>query len=182
KPQHSITWGLAMSWDLSENLSQEIARASLLDQLTPEQIDQLYPPYPVGFPIIVSPGQDESRVFLAQTKHPPLPKSAAKAMTATLENLSALDSLFGSSGEHSIGSNNWAISGSRTATGKPILCNDPHLGIQLPSIWYEVGLHCNQIKPDCGFDVTGFSFPGVTGIIISPNRRIAWGFTNVAQA
>ncbi|HET6266491.1 MAG TPA: penicillin acylase family protein [Acidobacteriota bacterium] len=179
KPQHSITWGLAMSWDLSENLSQEIARASLLDQLTPEQIDQLYPPYPVGFPIIVSPGQDESRVFLAQSKHPPLPKSAAKAMTATLENLSALDSLFGSSGEHSIGSNNWAISGSRTATGKPILCNDPHLGIQLPSIWYEVGLHCNQIKPDCGFDVTGFSFPGVPGIIIGHNRRIAWGFTNV---
>src|SRR5262249_31094399 len=57
-PQHSIRGGLAMWWDRSKTLSEEFARASLLDQLTPEQIAQLSPPYPVGFPIIVSPGQD----------------------------------------------------------------------------------------------------------------------------
>ena len=95
KPQNSITWGLAMSWDLSENLSEEIARASLLDHLTPEQIDQLFPPYPPGFPIIVGPGQDESRVFLAQSKRPPLPKNAAGAMSAAIQNLRTLGPLFG---------------------------------------------------------------------------------------
>ena len=105
-------------------------------------------------------------------------QNAAGAMSAAIQNLRRWVSLFRSFRTlHRI--QHWVISGSRTATGKPILCNDPHLGIELPSVWYEVGLHCNQIRPDCGFDVTGFSFPGVPGIIIGHNKHIAWGFTNV---
>ncbi|MEO1627596.1 MAG: penicillin acylase family protein [Bacteroidota bacterium] len=76
---------------------------------------------------------------------------------------------------NSIGSNNWAVSGQKTASGKPILCNDPHLILTLPSIWFEVQLHL----PD--FNVYGVSLPGFPGVTIGFNEYIAWGMTNVGH-
>lgn len=73
------------------------------------------------------------------------------------------------------GSNNWAVSGSRTRSGNPILCNDPHLSLNLPSIWYAVQL----TGPDQ--NVYGVSLPGAPGIIIGFNERISWGVTNAAR-
>ncbi len=70
------------------------------------------------------------------------------------------------------GSNNWAVSGSKTKSGAPILCNDPHLGLNLPSLWYEV-----QISTP-GFNAYGVSFPGAPGVIIGFNDSCAFGFTN----
>ncbi|MEO8568794.1 MAG: penicillin acylase family protein [Ginsengibacter sp.] len=70
------------------------------------------------------------------------------------------------------GSNNWAISGSKTKSGYPILCNDPHLGLNLPSLWYEM-----QISTPT-FNVYGVSFPGAPAIIIGFNDSCAFGFTN----
>jgi penicillin amidase len=61
----------------------------------------------------------------------------------------------------------------------PLLANDPHLGIQMPSIWYQVGLHCKPQNEACSYNVAGFSFAGVPGVIIGHNDRVAWGFTNV---
>jgi penicillin amidase len=78
-----------------------------------------------------------------------------------------------------IGSNSWAVSGALTDTGTPLLANDPHLSIQMPSIWFQIGLHCLKKTADCPFEVAGFSFAGVPGVIIGHNDRIAWGFTNV---
>ena len=74
-----------------------------------------------------------------------------------------------------IGSNNWAVAGSRTASGQPILCGDPHLGLTLPSIWYEVQLH----TPD--YNVYGVSLPGVPCVIIGFNEYVAWSPTNVGH-
>ena len=71
------------------------------------------------------------------------------------------------------GSNAWAISGQHTASGKPILANDPHLEFSLPSTWYQVHLQAP------GLDVTGVSLPGVPAVIIGHNQRIAWGVTNL---
>ncbi len=71
------------------------------------------------------------------------------------------------------GSNAWAISGQRTASGKPILANDPHLAFTFPSTWYQVHLQAD------GLDVAGVSLPGVPAVIIGHNRRIAWGVTNL---
>lgn len=71
-----------------------------------------------------------------------------------------------------IGSNNWAVSGTRTASGHPILANDPHLGLSLPSLWYEIQL----VNPSV--NVYGVSLPGGPGVVIGFNRHIAWGFTN----
>lgn len=71
------------------------------------------------------------------------------------------------------------LAGSRTATGKPILANDPHLAPQLPSVWYQVGLHCRPVRPACPFDVAGFGFSGMPGVIIGHNAHIAWGLTDL---
>ena len=60
----------------------------------------------------------------------------------------------------------------------PLLANDPHLGIQMPSIWYQVGLHCRPVSAACPYEVSGYSFAGVPGVIIGHNQDIAWGFTN----
>ena len=71
------------------------------------------------------------------------------------------------------GSNNWAVNGTKTASGYPILCGDPHLGLNLPSIWYQMQL----ISPDC--NATGVTLPGVPTVIIGFNDHIAWSETNV---
>jgi len=73
------------------------------------------------------------------------------------------------------GSNNWAVSGDLTSTGYPILCNDPHLGLSLPSIWYEAQLSAPDIN------VYGVTFPGIPTVIIGFNEHISWGFTNAGS-
>lgn len=74
-----------------------------------------------------------------------------------------------------IGSNNWAVSGRKTKSGAPILCGDPHLGLTMPSIWYEI----HMTTPD--HSVYGASLPGIHGVIIGFNDSIAWSVTNVGR-
>ena len=71
------------------------------------------------------------------------------------------------------GSNAWAIAGSHTASGKPLLCNDMHLEYSIPGIWYMVHLKAP------GLDVAGVSLPGAPGVTVGHNQRIAWGITNL---
>ncbi len=73
-----------------------------------------------------------------------------------------------------LGSNNWAVSGQKSATGAPLLANDPHLTLRSPSPWYQVHLSTTDGK----YDITGFSFPGAPGVITGHNKEIAWGVTN----
>jgi penicillin amidase len=75
----------------------------------------------------------------------------------------------------STGSNNWAVSGDKTASGYPILANDPHLGLTLPAIWYELQIHTPELNS------YGVSLPGIPGIIIGFNKDMAWGVTNVGH-
>jgi penicillin amidase len=110
------------------------------------------------------------------------PAVAEPAATGSLERVSraleAMPAMMGN-GAPGIGSNSWVVAGSRTTTGRPLLANDPHLAPHMPSLWYQVGLHCRQATGGCPLDVTGFSFSGVPGIVIGHNDRIAWGFTNL---
>ncbi len=78
-----------------------------------------------------------------------------------------------------LGSNAWVVDGEHSTTGQPILANDPHLGVSVPGIWYQMGLHCTDISEECPFDVTGFTFAGLPGVVIGHNRDVAWGFTNL---
>ncbi|HCL84819.1 MAG TPA: penicillin acylase family protein, partial [Chitinophagaceae bacterium] len=73
------------------------------------------------------------------------------------------------------GSNNWAVSGTKTKSGSPILCNDPHLGLHLPALWYEMQLSCPS------FNAYGATFPGSPGVIIGFNDSCAFGFTNAMR-
>jgi len=92
--------------------------------------------------------------------------------------IEAASMLVGDVGE-GIGSNSWVVSGDLTESGMPLLANDPHLGASLPSVWYQVQLKCSTVDEDCPFDVGGFSFSGLPGIVIGHNQRVAWGFTNL---
>lgn len=74
-----------------------------------------------------------------------------------------------------VGSNNWAISGSKTISGAPILCNDPHLNLSLPSLWFAIHLNAP------GVNVMGSSLPGAPGVIIGFNDSVAWGVTNAQR-
>lgn len=76
-----------------------------------------------------------------------------------------------------LGSNSWAVSGARSVTGKPILANDPHLGLKLPSIWYEMHLVAGAPGAET-LDVAGVTLPGLPGVVLGHNRAIAWGFTH----
>ncbi|MDO9130133.1 MAG: penicillin acylase family protein [Anaerolineales bacterium] len=176
-PVHTLTWAKSMAWDLGGNMSAEIERAILLKSLPPEYVAELFPPYPGDHPVIL-PAIGEN-VFQPSNAQTFASLNVPDSALATVEkNAALLNSLLGPAGGD-IGSNNWVIAGSRTATGMPLLANDPHLGIQMPSIWYQIGLHCRPKSEACPYAVTGFSFAGVPGVIIGHNDRIAWGVTNV---
>ena len=176
-PIHSLTWGKAMAWDLGGNMDDEIERAILLKTLTPEHLAELYPPYPEDYPVIVPEIGDQTSVNRSQL-------SASNGQVAAvdfqplIDNIALLDSLLGPRGPQ-IGSNSWAVSGKLTTTGMPLLANDMHLGIQMPSIWYQNALHCQPKSDACPFQVTGFSFAGVPGVVAGHNDNIAWGYTNL---
>lgn len=175
-PVNSLTWGKAMAWDLRGNMGEEIERAVLLKTLTHKQVNELFPPYPEDHPIIVNKiGDGTSAKAPAQASSFDIPD---ETLTVLQHNTSLLDLALGPQGD-GIGSNSWAVSGKLTSTGMPILANDPHLGIQMPSIWYQAHLECKPLSDACPFNVGGFSFAGVPGIIIGHNDHIAWGFTNV---
>lgn len=178
-PIHSLTWGKAMAWDLRGNMGEEIERAVLLKTLTPEQVAELYPAYPNDHPKIVNKiEENELKVEGPMSQVKTNLQLSTLDLTAVADNLALLDRVFGPAGD-GIGSNSWAISGEHTSTGMPLLANDPHLSIQMPSIWYQIGLHCMPKSTQCPYRVTGFSFAGVPGVVIGHNDRIAWGFTNV---
>jgi penicillin amidase len=147
-PVDSLAWLKAMAWDLRTNIESELERSYLLAAgLSRAQIEQLFPAYPYE-------------------QQPPILDGGAGG---SLEARSAAS-------DAGLGSNSWVVGGEHTATGAPILVNDPHLTPSMPGIWYQVGLHCS-----CGFRVSGFSFSGVPGVVIGHNDRIAWGFTNLGH-
>ena len=150
RPADSLVWVKMMAWDLSGNWGGELLRARMARRLTPRQIGDLYPPYPEGGIV------------------------ALKDYAALLGDLrlDALQAALPAPPDPNNGSNNWVLSGTRTATGKPLLANDPHLGLGAPSLWYFAHLNAP------GLDVIGATLPGVPTVVLGRNDRIAWGFTN----
>ncbi|WP_431247869.1 penicillin acylase family protein [Leifsonia xyli] len=193
-PADSVAWLKAMAWDLRSNLEEEIDRALLATKLKPEQVAELHPGYPyTAHPTItdqgggdpraatpdVDPGAVASTADAASAAGARLqPAEYASQLRQVAARVDALPRMMGPAGD-GIGSNSWVVAGSHTASGKPLLANDPHLGPVLPSVWYQMGLHCRAVGQTCPFDVAGFSFSGFPGIIIGHNDRISWGFTNL---
>ncbi len=188
-PADSLSWLKAMAWDLRSNMSDEISRALAATKLPAERVEQLWPEYPFGTnrPIVtrgaVSGGkfdQDADPREERERENENATRLDADVLTRASRALRAVPSLMGDpAGGNGIGSNSWVVSGEHTASGKPLLANDPHLSAALPSVWYQAGLHCRTKSAACPFDVTGFTFSGVPGVIIGHNGKIAWGFTNL---
>ncbi|HWJ11588.1 MAG TPA: penicillin acylase family protein [Nocardioides sp.] len=183
----SIAWLKAMAWDLRGNLEEEIGRALAAAAVGPEASEELYPAYPFDqHPPIVQQGslrgeefdQDaESRGSDLLSRPAPGGRRTVAALAGVRDVLSAVPPLLGEG--DGIGSNSWVVDGGHTASGAPILANDPHLGISLPGVWSQIGLHCRTVSSDCPLEVAGFSFSGVPGVVIGHNADIAWGFTNL---
>lgn len=143
-----------MSWLLSQNQQFETLRALMIPRLGDEKVSELLPPYRDGAPLIVPPGVDGY---------------------GWLRDADLADELADFYGGTTTGwgSNQWSLSGERTASGKPLLANDTHLEMAMPSVWYHNGLHGGS------FDVVGASLPGVPLVILGTNGRIAWGVTDM---
>ncbi len=181
-PLNTLVWAKAMAWDLRDNMDAEIERAILLNQFPAERVAELFPAYPDEAPIIV-PDFVISDSSAAQPSTPTsataLPNEALALFEGVDNQIAVLDQILGGNPEAELGSNSWVISGDLSATGAPLMANDPHLSASIPSIWYQNGLHCRPVGPDCQFETVGVSFVGAPGIVIGHNARIAWGMTNV---
>ena len=164
-PLNTLTWAKVMAWDLRSNMDDELLRAHIAARLGSPAIGPLVPPYPEDHPVIVP--------------HP-LTGTTLQAVPEVAFETHILGGGDDPSLRAGLGSNNWVVAGSRTETGMPLLANDPHLSIQMPSIWYEVGLHCEPVSDECPYNVVGASFASTPGVIIGHNDRIAWGVTNLA--
>ncbi|MDH6127931.1 penicillin acylase family protein [Kitasatospora sp. GP82] len=185
-PVDSVAWLKAMAWNLSGNLQEEIDRSLLSQDFTSEQIAQLYPAYPYdrnGTIVKTGTVGTDGTYKPADGVGPQTPAAQARAVTSTLltdisTKMAAMPQLLGPQGQ-GIGSNSWVVSGDHTVSGKPLLANDPHLGPGLPSVWYQMGLHCRTVSATCSYDTSGFTFAGMPGVVIGHNQNIAWGFTNL---
>ncbi|WP_341995328.1 penicillin acylase family protein [Microbacterium sp. LWH7-1.2] len=178
-PADSVAWLKAMAWDLRSNIESETERAVMAPDFSQAEIDQLYPGYPFDRNPVIVP---KISAVPALGTAPDLPET--DAATSSIEwtevgsVIEAVGELVGGAGE-GIGSNSWVVSGNVTDTGMPLLANDPHLGASLPSVWHQIQLKCSTVTEECPFDVAGFGFSGLPGVVIGHNERIAWGFTNL---
>jgi penicillin amidase len=140
-----------------------------------QAFEDLYPEWnPKQQPVVPDTGQWKN---LAPLLPPPFVASATNTSgygTLHEPQQSSRQTPYGTDGPI-IGSNNWAVAGSKTRSGKPILCNDPHLDLTLPSIWYQVQIHTPEAN------TYGVSLPGVPGVVIGFNENVAWGVTNVSH-
>jgi penicillin amidase len=198
-PLDSAAWQKVQAYNLGGNLNAEIFRMLADARLgDPVLTDSLFPPYDASAPVITptglpgsggagSAGPAAEPVARATTAsaHVPLTASAAAAWQdiastgSAILGLAGLDNGAGLVGDHGIGSNDWVVAGSKSATGGALLANDPHLAFSQPSIWIMNGLHCRTVSATCPYDVVGVSFPGVPAVVLGHNARIAWGATNV---
>jgi penicillin amidase len=156
QPLDSLVWAKVMSLNLCNNWSLEILRARIVAAVGAERADQLEPHYPDEHPLTVPAGASYS------------PSIGA----GTLELAEQAERFGGGSPDTPQGSNAWAVAGTRSTSGKPLLASDPHLGLQLPPLWYEIHLDAP------GYRVIGASLPATPGVVIGHNERIAWGVTN----
>ncbi|MEO6405514.1 MAG: penicillin acylase family protein [Ferruginibacter sp.] len=150
-----------MSYDLSHGES-DFEMTNARNFFSKEDFDLLYPPIQDSLDPIIPKGT----VYPALVQSLKIP---ADADSLYLKNALAVEP---NKPDPDNGSNNWAVSGTKTKSGFPILCNDPHLGLNLPSLWYEMQL----TTPN--FTSYGATFPGSPNIIIGFNDQCAWGFTN----
>ncbi len=185
EPADSVGWSIMMALDLGGNWGTEFARLSSAKVLDTQRLWQLFPPYPGEPPVSTS---DFSRLYAELGVYRSQPPNASKTVAAHDVNMRA-NGLFdkqiaaqmqswASELAHNAGnvegkgSNNWVVAGTFTTSGKPLLANDPHLGLSAPAIWYFARLQAP------GLEVVGATLPGLPFVVLGRTDKVAWGFTN----
>ena len=193
EPEDSVGWALMMALDLGGNWGNEFARLSVARTLDTERLWQLMPPYPGEPPaasadlaalyrqlgVFRAGGAVPVAAALPPERHDgPLSRQISAGMLAWADELTR------SAGTNEgKGSNNWVLAGTRTVSGKPLLANDPHLGLSAPAIWYFAGMQApagqaSDGTPIAAIDVVGATLPGLPFVVLGRTNRVAWGFTN----
>jgi len=176
-PQDSVAWAIMMALDLGGNWGQEFARLSAAQRLSTEQLWQLIPPYPGEPP---ASGVDLAALYRglgvyragSDAKTAETPRATVAALPDLQEWTRGLGHLEG------VGSNNWVVAGTRTQSGKPLVANDPHLGLTAPAIWYFARLKAPGLAGGKPLDVIGATLPGLPSVVLGRTAGVAWGFTN----
>ena len=178
----TVVWARVMALDLAREWSRDLMRLRMSAFLAPERILDFYTPYREDKPRGVQLPGPSSAAPVGERPPPDAgvdptagsdrgsPLSGASTPPARPFTAAAGFALPPPSGLP--GSNSWAVAGAKSATGKPLLANDPHLGLSVPSVWYFAHLSWP------GRDVVGATFPGMPLVVIGHNGRVAWGFTN----
>jgi penicillin G amidase len=186
KPEHSLMLARLMAWDLNIAWYTDYVLGQIVNKVGIEKTSDIFPdtnitifkkPEPVAVDTLSS--EEETGEKKPKKKRRTEETGAAEF----LQNVASLGKdfftvnegyrkFFNINSSHT-GSNSWVISGNKSAYGKPILANDPHLALQAPSRWYEIYLKGGEI------DVRGMSFPGIPGVVIGNNKFISWGLTNL---
>lgn len=156
-PVHSIMIARLMAWELNISWHVDVVLGELVATLGIERARQVFPTYPENAPVIVDYA---------------LHRDVLSPLRSFTASQTAFKQFFGTGGTH-IGSNAWAVSPSRSASGMAMLANDPHLGLGIPAKWYEIHLKGGEIN------VAGYSLPGAPLVILGRTPDIAWGFTNM---
>jgi penicillin amidase len=207
-PRDSILVELALFQELTTGFPQKLAREALAAHLSPELIADLYPTgswrdhYPgQPMPDLSAPQPEFNDIPLDESQSklhrppPPTKESGTPSISRSLRNgwesaatISPSDllslhqalALFHAPCSTCVaGSNAWAVSGSRTASGKPLLSNDMHLALAVPELWYEADLQATNSAPQADFHAAGVTLPGTPFVIAGHNDHVAWGFTNL---
>ena len=170
EPSDSVGWALMMALDLGGNWGTEFARLTALQSMNTQHMWQLLPPAPGEKP---AASADLAKLY-AELGIYRDPGEATKVVAAAHSQMAQWSEEYsGNTGNvEGKGSNNWVVAGTHTVSGKPLLANDPHLGLGAPAIWYFAHLEA----PD--FNVIGATFPGLPFVVLGRTAKVAWGFTN----
>jgi penicillin amidase len=166
-PTDSVAWMLMMALDLGGNWRKELQRLELSQFLTTKQVWEVMPAYTPGEPVS---NVDFAKMYRDINVFNPNPLARDQKSRKLPATELAINEAPG--GKDGIGSNNWALSGKLTTSGKPLLANDPHLGLSAPAIWYMAHLDAP------GLNVIGATLPGIPAVVLGRTDKFAWSFTN----
>ncbi len=171
KTTDSLVWAKMFAFDLGSNWDDEIENATWAQKIGVAGVNELKPEPPFGSATIIQAADQPTllqRAKVSQTK----PEATIVAALNRVREIARSLPRMGEGMES--GSNNWVVAGGRSQTGKPFLANDPHLSLRAPSVWYFADIAGGNLN------VVGATLPGIPGVVIGHNQRIAWGVTNNA--